>query len=259
MIGAIIGDIVGSVFEQKQIKTTKFKLLNPGSRFTDDTVLTVAVADALLQDRDYAQSLRKWGQKYPAAGYGENFEKWLFMEDPQPYNSWGNGAAMRVSPAGFAFKNLSEVLEEAQASAAVTHNHEEGIKGARAVAAAIFMARSGNSKSEIKNYIQLEYKYDLGRSIAEIRPGYSFDISSQGSVPEAITAFLESTDFESALRLAISLGGDSDTLACISGSIAQAYYGEIPEKLKTAAREMLPEEMLRVIDAFEKKFLRSTA
>lgn len=256
MIGAIIGDIVGSVFEHKPIKTTKFKLLNPGSRFTDDTVLTVAVADALLKERDYATSLREWGQKYPAAGYGESFDKWLFSEVAEPYNSWGNGAAMRVSPAGFAFNHLSEALEEAQAQASVTHNHPEGIKGARAVAAAIFMARSGNSKSEIRNYIELEYKYDLGRSIKEIRPDYSFDISSQGSVPEAIIAFLDSSDYESALRLAVSLGGDSDTLACISGSIAQAYYGEIPEKLKSTAREMLPEEMLRVIDAFEKEFLR---
>jgi len=213
--------------------------------------LTIAIADAILNNLPYETALRKWGQNYPGSGYGNQFEHWLYSENPIPYNSCGNGSAMRVSPVGFAFDNLDRVLEEAKRTAEVTHNHPEGIKGAQAIAAAIFLARTGSTKLEIKAYISDKFQYDLNRSVEEIRPVYRFDISCQGSVPEAIICFLESSDYESCIRLSISIGGDSDTIACIAGGIAQAYYKFIPTYLVTIAREKLPEEMIGVLDEFE--------
>jgi ADP-ribosylglycohydrolase len=254
MIGAIAGDIIGSVFEHDPIKTTIFPLFSESSRFTDDTVLSVAVADAILNQTDYGTVLKKYGGKYPAAGYGMSFLRWVQSSVTKPYHSWGNGSAMRVSPVGFAFDSAEDVLREAEKSAAVTHNHPEGIKGAQATALAIFLARKGTDKSEIRSQIQHRFQYDLDRSTDDIRPYYVFDISCQGSVPESILAFLESEDFEDAVRLAISLGGDSDTMACIAGGIAQAYYGKIPQKIIDSVRQRLPETFVNVVDQFNAAF-----
>jgi ADP-ribosylglycohydrolase len=251
MLGAIAGDIIGSVYEQYPIKTTEFPLFQRHSRFTDDTVLTVAVAWAILEKTDYAASLRAFGRKYPNAGYGGAFWNWLFDPDGGPYNSWGNGSAMRVSPVGFAFSTVDEVLSEAKKSAEVTHNHPEGIKGAQATALAVFLARTGTDKERIREEISTRFGYDLDRTINEIRPLYGFDVSCQGTVPEAIIAFLESADYEEAVRKAVSLGGDSDTLACITGGIAHAFYKEIPEFIVSEARVRLPEEFLSIIDRWE--------
>ena len=255
MIGAITGDVVGSRFERRNIKTTEFELIHEGCRFTDDTVLTIAIADAILNDRSFTQAVKEWGQKYPHAGYGGNFTKWLHSESTAPYNSWGNGSAMRVSPVGFAYDDLPTVLQQAEATAAITHNHPEGIKGAQAVAAAIFLARQGSSKKEIREYVEETFQYDLSRALQNIRPEYTFNVSCQGSVPEAIIAFLESSDFEDSIRLATSIGGDSDTIACMAGGIAQAYYREMPENLVSFVRSKLTPEMLEVLDAFEEKFI----
>jgi ADP-ribosylglycohydrolase len=250
VLGAIAGDIIGSVYEQHPIKTVEFPLFQSRSRFTDDTVLTVAIASAILEHADYAASLRAFGRKYPNAGYGGAFFNWLFDPESRPYNSWGNGAAMRVSPVGFAFATSEAVLREAKHTAAVSHNHPEGIKGAQATALAVFLARTGAAKKQIRSEISGRFGYDLSRTIDEIRPQYSFDISCQGTVPEAIIAFLESKDYEDAVRKAISLGGDSDTLACITGGIAQAFYKELPPKIVEEARGRLPEEFLNIIDRF---------
>jgi ADP-ribosylglycohydrolase len=192
--------------------------------------------------------------KYPHAGYGSSFYHWIFSPHDGPYNSWGNGSAMRVSPVGFAFDSIDDVMREAERNAAVTHNHPEGIKGAQATALAVFFARKGESKEYITREISNRFAYDLSRSLDEIRPGYSFDVSCQGSVPESIIAFLESRDFEDAVRKAISLGGDSDTMACIAGGIAQAFYKEIPEFITKNVRERLPEEFLLIIDKFTTSF-----
>lgn len=254
MIGAIAGDIIGSVFEHHAIKSTQFPLFSRYSGFTDDTVLTVAIADSILKKVDYATSLKTFAQKYPYAGYGSSFFRWIFSSDSRPYNSWGNGSAMRVSPVGFAFDSMEDVLSEAKKSAEVTHNHPEGIKGAQATALAVFMARSGKSKTNIKQEISDRFGYNLDRALDDIRPHYSFDISCQGSVPEAIIAFLEGKDFEDAIRKAISLGGDSDTLACIAGGIAQAYYQNIPREIVSDVRKRLPEEFLLIIDEFSEQY-----
>jgi ADP-ribosylglycohydrolase len=254
MFGAIAGDVIGSVFERFPIKTTRFPLFSPLSRFTDDTVLTVAIADAILKQNDYAAALKAFGRKYPAAGYGGSFYQWIHSSDSSPYNSWGNGSAMRVSPIGFAFDSADTVLSEAKKTAEVTHNHPEGIKGAQATALAVFLARSGNSKKELKQTISDRFAYDLNRSLDEIRPVYTFDISCQGSVPEAIIAFLQGKNYEEVIRNAISLGGDSDTLACIAGGIAQAYYQNIPTEIVQDVRSRLPEQFLSIIDAFNERF-----
>jgi ADP-ribosylglycohydrolase len=254
MIGAIAGDIIGSVFEWNNIKTTEFQLFSPESTFTDDTVLTVAVADVLLNGGDYVTAFKKHGQQYPDCGYGDKFIKWLFGEDTEPYNSWGNGSAMRVSPIGFAFDSVDEVIAEAEKSAAVTHNHPEGIKGAQAIALSILLARTGSSKENIRKEISKIFAYDLDRTLDEIRPTYTFDVSCRGSVPEAIIAFLESNDFEDAIRKAVSIGGDSDTLACITGGIAQAFYREIPSYILENTYSRLPDEMRAITDAFSHKF-----
>ena len=250
MLGAIAGDVIGSVYEAHPIKYTDFPLFGRRSRFTDDTVLTVATAYSILEKYDYAKSYRIFGRRYPRAGYGGAFYHWLFSRESGPYNSWGNGSAMRVSPVGFAFESVDAVLEEAERSASVTHNHPEGIKGAQATALAIFLARKGENKDSIKDDIERRFDYDLSRTLDDIRPGYRFDVSCEGSVPESITVFLESKDFEDAVRKAVSLGGDSDTMACIAGGISHAFYRKIPDYIVANVRERLPVEFLEIIDRF---------
>ncbi len=254
ILGAAIGDIIGSVFEWNNVKTTQFPLFSKRTDFTDDSVLTFATMDSILHRTGYAKAYQSYGQNYPDRGYGGNFASWIYDEDPEPYNSWGNGSAMRVSPVGWAYDTIDMVLLQAKRSAEVSHNHPEGIKGAQATAAAVFLARTGKSKAEIREFIEVMFGYNLGRSIAEIRPGYRFNESCQGTVPEAITSFLESTDFESAIRLAISLGGDSDTLACITGGVAEAFYGEIPDYIIENSLRVLPGEIIQLIGEFSGKY-----
>ncbi|NEN74856.1 ADP-ribosylglycohydrolase [Pelistega sp. NLN82] len=251
MLGAIIGDVVGSRFEFNNYKATDFELITPNCRFTDDTVCTIAVADWIQQgcQDNLAEIMRYWCHHYPYAGYGGMFLQWLNPAiEPQPYNSWGNGSAMRVSPVGWAFNTLEETLDYAKRSAEITHNHPEGIKGAQATAAAIFLARTTKDKGKIKTYIEQTFGYNLSQTCDDIRPTYVFNESCQDTVPQAIVAFLESDDFEHAIRLAVSLGGDSDTLAAITGSIAEAYYQQIPEEIEDKIRAMLPQPFLVVLD-----------
>jgi ADP-ribosylglycohydrolase len=257
MYGAILGDILGSIYEFDNLKTETpetIDLFNPECYFTDDTVLTVAVADAILNGGAYKEMVHTWAMAFPAAGYGEGFAIWVDDDDREPYNSWGNGSAMRVSPVGWAFDTLEETLGQAKKSAEITHNHPEGIKGAQATAGAIFMARTGNSKDEIREYIEKAFGYNLQRTLKEIRPAYQFNESCQGTVPEAITAFLESRDFPHAMQLAISLGGDTDTLACITGGIAEAFYRTIPKELIDFANLRLPNRMREVIGTFYEQY-----
>ncbi len=256
MLGSIAGDIIGSVYEHHNIKTTEFELFGRECRFTDDSVLTAATADAIMSGSDYTAKYKEYYNYYPKAGYGGKFIKWAESDSMEPYGSFGNGSAMRVSPVAYAFDTLEKVLAEAEKSAAATHNHPEGIKGAQAVAAAIFLSRSGVEKNGIKIYIETNFNYDLDRSINSIRRGYRFDVSCQGSVPQAIRAFIESKDFESAVRLAISIGGDSDTIACIAGGIAEAYYKEIPEGIKTKALEKLDDRLKSVVRGFYEKYIQ---
>lgn len=254
ILGAIIGDVVGSVFEGSGWKSKQFPLLSPVCAFTDDTVLTVATAEALLTRKPYAQLYRDYGRRYPDAGYGAAFRRWLFSKHPVPYGSFGNGSAMRVSPIGWAATSLAAAIAEARRSAEVTHDHPEGIKGAQAVAAAIFLARTGSSKLKIRSYLERAFGYDLRRTLAEIRPGYGFDVSCQRSVPEAIIAFLEAKDFKDALRNAISLGGDADTQASIAGAISQAFGDEIPLEMESAIRALLPKRFVAVLERFADAF-----
>jgi ADP-ribosylglycohydrolase len=252
LFGAVTGDIIGSVFERVNTKSTDFEMFSVRSDFTDDTVLSIAVADCILNKKDYTKTIQDYGRKYPYKGYGGFFSGWLRKEEPKPYNSFGNGSAMRASACGCCFDTIEETLEEAKRSAEVTHNHTEGIKGAQATAAAIFMARKGKCKDEIREYITDRFKYDLNSTVEEIRPTYTFDESCQGTVPEAIIAFLDSKSYENAIRLAISLGGDSDTIACITGGIALAFYKEIPKEIGIKAWEKLPEEFQKIIIKFDK-------
>lgn len=256
MLGAIAGDVIGSVYEgwNKQIKTVEFPLFSPNCHFTDDTVLTIAVADAILQEGDYATFIQDYARRYPNAGYGGFFKRWIYDENKEAYNSFGNGSAMRVSPVGWAFDTREDVLREAERSSSVTHNHPEGIKGAQAVALAVFLARQGQDKATIQQEIIQRFDYDLTRTLDEIRPGYSFDVTCQGSVPESIIAFLESESVEDAIRKAISLGGDSDTMACISGAIAEAYYRDIPEEILITIERLLPRELLQVVNRFAARY-----
>jgi len=254
MLGAIAGDVIGSAYEANAVKTTDFDLFPPGARFTDDTVLTVATAEALLGNGDYAVAYRRFGRAFPHAGYGGSFYRWLFRDRAGAYGSWGNGAAMRVSPVGFALDSVDAVLAEAARSAAVTHDHPEGIKGAQATALAVFLARSDADKEIIKAEIAGRFGYDLMRCLNAIRPGYRFDVSCHGSVPESLIAFLESADYESAVRNAISLGGDADTMACIAGGIAHAFYGSVPETIAGEVRTRLPDGLLDVLDRFEHRY-----
>ncbi len=255
MIGAIAGDIIGSVYERSQIKNKDFPLFHPQCTFTDDTVLTIGVANAILTGHSFQESIIKIGRRYPEAGYGGSFIGWLYSDDPHPYNSWGNGSAMRVSPVGFAYNTIEEVLLKAKESASISHNHLEGVKGAQAAALAVFLARKNHSKDEIREKIHLLFGYDLDRTVEDIRPTYSFDISCQGTVPEAIISFLDSISYEDAVRNAISLGGDSDTLACITGGIAQAFYREIPITIRNKVKEYLTPDLWKITEAFSRKYV----
>jgi len=260
MYGALLGDMIGAPYEfDRGDKTKEFPLFCKYSHFTDDSVMTIAVAEALLdfrfrEDEEFkaglVESMRKWGKKYPDAGYGRKFYHWLHARHPEPYGSYGNGSAMRVSSAGWLFDTLAETRHMARLTAEVTHNHPEGIKGAEATASAIFLARTGHSKDEIRDYIVREFGYDLSRTCDQIRPGYYHNESCQKTVPEAITAFLVGTDFEDVIRTAVSLGGDCDTLTCIAGSIAEAFYG-VPAILEAECKNRLPEDMLYILGRFD--------
>ena len=254
MLGAIAGDVIGSVYEARPIKTTRFPLFHPLCRFTDDTVLTVALADSLLHGTPYVDLLKQYYRGYPKAGYGGSFHQWAQSDDSRPYNSWGNGSAMRVSPVGFAFDTLEEVLDQAKRSAEVTHDHPEGIKGAQAVASAVFLARTGKTKEQIKGYVETTFDYDLDTPLDVIRARYCFEVSCQHSVPQAIRAFLESEGFEDAVRRAISIGGDSDTIACMAGGIAQAFYGGVPEEIAHRVYEILDKPLADVTRKFTDSF-----
>jgi ADP-ribosylglycohydrolase len=256
MIGAIAGDIIGSVYEHYPIKTKDFPMFDPGCRFTDDSVLTVAIADAILSGRSYLASIREIGRRYPGAGYGISFMEWLHSNDPRPYNSWGNGSAMRVSPVGFAFNTEEEVLEHAEKTAEISHNHPEGIKGAQATALSVFLARTEHDMEKIRKKIKQKFGYDLHRSVDDIRSTYAFDISCQGTVPEAIIAFLDSSSYEDAIRNAVSLGGDSDTLACITGGIAEAFYGPVPFHIREKVKDILTPDLWKTTEIFCRKYLR---
>lgn len=253
MLGAIAGDIIGSVYEARPIRTKDFPLFHPRARFTDDSVLTVAVARAILDGRDYRDTVWEIGRRYPDAGYGASFMHWLASEDPRPYGSFGNGAAMRVSPIGFAFDDAATVLREAERSAAISHDHAEGIKGAQATALAVLLARTQQDRELIRAEIGERFGYDLSRTVEGIRPGYGFDVTCQGSVPEAIIAFLDSDSYEDAVRNAVSLGGDADTQACITGAVAEAFHG-LPDDIAEAARERLTPELAETVDAFRARY-----
>lgn len=264
MYGAIIGDIAGSVFEFDSTKSKGFELFGEGCRVTDDSVMTVAVADALLglggDETDdeimaaVSASLKKWGRKYPHAGYGGRFKQWLMSEDSSPYGSFGNGSAMRVSPAAWLYDDIKESIKVAGLTAAVTHDHPEGLKGAKAVTCAIHLARYGAPKKRIRQGVENYFGYDLHKACRDIRKDYEFDVSCQGSVPEAIIAFLDGTDYEDVIREAIALGGDADTQAAIAGSIAEAFY-EVPDELIEQAKRFIPEDMQAVIDRFYERIL----
>ena len=258
MYGAILGDMIGSPYEfDRSDKRKDFPLFSEESCFTDDTVMTIAVAEAFMDAPDdeamirkgLVESMQKWGRRYPGAGYGVRFCGWLGSSDPQPYNSWGNGSAMRVSSVAWLYNDLDTVRRMARLSAEVTHNHPEGIKGAEAAAAAIFLARTGSTKAEIKSYIEKEFHYDLSRTCDQIRPGYYHVESCQETVPEAITAFLEGDSFENVIRTAVSLGGDCDTLTCIAGSIAEGFFG-VPGQLQKECMDRLEEPLRDVLRRF---------
>jgi len=258
MLGAIAGDIIGSVYEHSKhwltIRNAGFQpLFHPKARFTDDTILTVAIAESLLRGSDFSETLKDYYARYPGAGFGKDFKRWAESEDSEPYGSWGNGSAMRVSPVAWASKSFEEALIVARETAEVTHNHPEGIKGAKAAAATIFLARSGADKSEVKDEVERRFQYDLSFTLDEIRPSFVFDSSCAGTVPQAIVAFLESTDFESAVRLAVSLGGDADTLASIAGAIAAAHYG-IPSAIREETLARLDEPLLEIVSEFERQY-----
>lgn len=265
MYGAILGDMIGSPYEfDRGNKTKDFPFFDKGATYTDDSVMTIAVAEALMTAAEQGvmddepsvkelliESMQDWGHRYPYAGYGGRFHGWLAARNPEPYNSWGNGSAMRVSPAGWMFSDIEMTRKVAAWTAEVTHNHPEGVKGAESVAAAIFMARNGSSKDEIKEYVIREFGYDFSRTCDEIRPGYRHVESCQETVPEAFTAFFEGVDFEDVIRTAVSLGGDCDTLTCIAGSIAEAFYG-VPEDLKHECENRLPDDLREVLNKFTK-------
>jgi len=250
MIGAIVGDVIGSYFEHYPTKHTDFDLYSENSFFTDDTVLSIAVADWILNGGDLRKYFYDYVDRYPGAGYGGTFINWARCRDTEPYGSWGNGSAMRVSPTAYARETLKEVLDLAERTAAVTHNHPDGILGALAVAGCIFVARDGGTKDDIRRFIDAQIGYDLSKPLDMIRPFYCFDVSCVGSVPHAITAFLESDSIEHAIRLAISLGGDADTQACIAGAIAEPFFGGVPATLWEPARDRLDAYLTGTVEAF---------
>ena len=258
ILGAISGDIIGSVYEFNHIKTKDFDLFSYNSEFTDDTVMTLAVAKWLCEDKDsqsvLIENLKYFGNIFPDAGYGGRFSKWLVQESPEPYGSWANGSAMRVSPCAWAADSLKESQELAKASAVVTHNHPEAVKGALATSDSIYLAKDGADKEKIKNHVEATYGYDLSFSLDEIRPTYSMDVSCSGSVPESIVCFLEADDFEDTIRNAVSLGGDADTQAAIAGSIASAYW-DIPERISYRAINYLDDVLLDALIDFDEKFM----
>jgi ADP-ribosylglycohydrolase len=254
MIGAIAGDIIGSVHEGSGTKTKDFPLFVEDSRFTDDTVLMIAVADRLLHGGEYVDLFHDYFHAYPHVGYGGSFIRWAGYRRREPYNSWGNGSAMRVCPVGMACDTLDEVLAQARQSAAVTHNHAEGVRGAQATAVAVFLARSGRGKEDIKSHIEREFGYNLSARLDDIREKYTFDVSCQGSVPQSMIAFLESNGYEDAVRNAISLGGDADTMACIAGGIAEAFYGGVPEDIRARTLSALDERLRGIVDKFVERF-----
>ena len=254
MLGALVGDIVGSVYEFQNTKSTDFELFTPNSTFTDDSVMTLAVAKWLLEDcvhttRHLIRCMQELGDRYPNAGYGGNFGWWLRQSNPAPYNSWGNGSGMRVSPVGLYAKTLDEALALSALTASVSHNHAEGVKGAQAIATSVFLCKEGKTKQEIKEYVEQNFGYNLNRTIAEIRPTYRFDVSCQGSVPEAIIAFLEGNSFEEVIRLAISIGGDSDTIGAMAGAIAACMY-PIPDYMTEKCDSLLTEDLREIKDQF---------
>ncbi len=254
MIGAIAGDIIGSVHEGTLVKRKDFPLFVSGSRFTDDTVLAVAVASAIQRGTDYASALRQWGRQYPNAGYGGWFLDWLGREDAPPYNSFGNGSAMRVASVGWAFNGLEKVLSEAQRTAEVTHNHPEGIRGAQAVAAAVFLARTGHDKAHLRNFLEEKFDYDCSSNVEDLRARSEFDVTCQGTVPAAAVAFLRADDFEDAVRNAVSLGGDADTLACIAGALAEAFYGGVPLSIQREVMFRLDERLRSEVRSFARRY-----
>lgn len=261
LMGAILGDIAGSIYEFDPHKSTDINLQDKRMDYTDDTIMTIAVADWILNDKRHTMNglverMQQWGRRYPhpMGAYGNMFSQWLRSDNPMPYNSWGNGSAMRVSAVGFAFDTLEETMNVAKKCAEVTHNHPEGIKGAQATAAAIFMARTGSPKEVIRRYITDTFGYNLDRSCDDIRPTYRFDGSCQGTVPESIIAFLDSKDYEDALRLCISLGGDADTIGAITGAIAGAYYNKMPYALYEFGMEKLPKDIQNVVGLFNSKY-----
>lgn len=265
MYGAILGDIIGSPYEFNQGNKSKdFPLFSKYSTFTDDTVMTIAVAEATMDLQCEAHggkakmiaSMKKFGKLFPRAGYGSMFRRWLQWDEPQPYGSYGNGSAMRVSSVAWLFDEIESVRAVARLSAEVSHNHPEGLKGAEATASAIFLARTGSTKAEIKAYVEENFGYDLSRTCDEIRPGYHHVETCQETVPEAITAFLEGESFEDVIRTAVSLGGDCDTLTCIAGSIAEGFYG-VPEELKQECLNRLPKELKAVLERFDEVTKRS--
>lgn len=267
MLGAIIGDIIGSVYEWHNIKTTEFPLFSRYCRPTDDSVMSIAVAEGLMEalgqtdeemKKAVTRSMQFYGRKYPRAGYGGSFRRWLVADNPQPYNSWGNGSAMRVSSVAWLFENLDDVMHVAKLTAEVTHNHPEGIKGAVALASTVFLARKYTDKNDIKDFVEKRFGYDLTVSLDDIRDEYRFDVSCQGSVPQAIRAFLESDSYEKAVRLAVSIGGDSDTIACMAGAIAEAYYG-IPEKIKESGMAYMDDFLRNKVEKFQAFVCNTTA
>lgn len=254
MLGALVGDIIGSTYEFYGTKRTDFELFEEGCRFTDDSVMTLAVAKWLVEDKKHTakkliKCMQELGRKHPDAGYGGLFYSWLYQDNPQPYNSWGNGAGMRVSPVGLYAKTLDEALTIAALTASVSHNHPEGVKGAQAIATSVFLCKQGKTKQEIRDYVEKTFCYNLHRTIAEIRPRYGFDVSCQGSVPEAIIAFLEGNSFEEVIRLAISLGGDSDTIGCMAGAIAACMY-PIPNYIAERCNNLLTDDLREIKDQF---------
>ena len=251
MMGAICGDIIGSAYEFRPTKRYDFQLFTRKSTYTDDTVMTCAIADWLMTDIAPGEKMQDWGREHPDAGYGPMFYRWLKSDFPRPYNSFGNGSAMRVSPVGWFAQTLSECLRLAKESAEVTHNHPEGIKGAQATASAIFLSKTGSGKDEIKRYITETFGYDLNRKVADIKPDYKFDVTCQGSVPESIICFLESDDYESAIRLAVSMGGDADTMGAITGGMACAYYKEMPDKIAGRCLDLLPDDIYDTVIKFQ--------